>query len=645
MTRGAAQSTTANAATSKRKRNVTAQSNDEVTQLIAKRSRTHVRPAGSLGKVLDVPFDVLMEIFGHLLPGDLLSLGRVSKDFRELVMSPGFKSIWIQSRAHFPNSPQCPDDITEPMFAELAFGKSCLMCKRNGSHIFIIWRSRTRLCTNCIADSFVSFAFIKRLKLPQSIQGIVPSIYARSKFNYCQKSAKKWAAEYHSLKTQEEKAEWEKTKSDYLRSVSRHAGECEEWMTRVSEHLAQEKMGDVTDRKAKILELANSMGWADELSRVCSSKLLCDLEIDKICRKPLTNASIAQAKAVIDRVLQKLKNARVEAEKEALYTPRMELLQETYDRAVKDWMPSEKAPWISDVFVVPRIRSVVVDTPAEVTVTHECFFDEDTFSSIVEEAKNIRLGKLMELIEDGYTSLKKGYDPAAVASLASTVFGKTFSVGSPVDSAIMTTPKALLYKGNTYWTQQLGLVERVAMEVFRYGPWNFEKRVVFHSSAHHIICNLIDMCGMDPSTTTLIQMNTTDPIFECVPCNSFYRGRLMMRWTEAASHIQGCHYEEIDSKYDFLEMPKTQDLERTRTGIKDAEERIAYSRHMDMRCEHCSSEATIVEMRRHLLDKHNIEYPTEDDWEYTEAAPMITVHWLWPPRPPTNRSRELMDAW
>jgi hypothetical protein len=50
-------------------------------------------------------------------------------------------SIWKHSRSQFADLPDCPDDLSEPQYAELIFGKACtvsLVFKFSGGHCSLI---------------------------------------------------------------------------------------------------------------------------------------------------------------------------------------------------------------------------------------------------------------------------------------------------------------------------------------------------------------------------------------------------------------------------------------------------------------------------------------------------------------------------
>jgi hypothetical protein len=65
------------------------------------------------------------QIFGHLNPLDLLHLARTTKDLRAILMKRSSISIWKHARSQFDDLPDCPDDLSEPQYAELLFGKAC----------------------------------------------------------------------------------------------------------------------------------------------------------------------------------------------------------------------------------------------------------------------------------------------------------------------------------------------------------------------------------------------------------------------------------------------------------------------------------------------------------------------------------------
>ncbi|KAF8844141.1 hypothetical protein BDN67DRAFT_871570, partial [Paxillus ammoniavirescens] len=83
------------------------------------------RVAGRLAGLMEMPMDILFEIFGHLMPLDVLRLARTTKQFRRVLMHRSSLSIWIAARKNVPDLPDCPPHMSEPQFANLVFDTHC----------------------------------------------------------------------------------------------------------------------------------------------------------------------------------------------------------------------------------------------------------------------------------------------------------------------------------------------------------------------------------------------------------------------------------------------------------------------------------------------------------------------------------------
>jgi len=63
-----------------------------------------------------------------LQPLDLLNLSRTSKSLRSMLMKKNSIAVWRRARANLAGLPECPDDLTEPQYTELVFGRTCFVC-------------------------------------------------------------------------------------------------------------------------------------------------------------------------------------------------------------------------------------------------------------------------------------------------------------------------------------------------------------------------------------------------------------------------------------------------------------------------------------------------------------------------------------
>ncbi|PCH38323.1 hypothetical protein WOLCODRAFT_66907 [Wolfiporia cocos MD-104 SS10] len=104
---------------------------------------------GGLKDMLNMPTDILLEIFRHFHPRDLLSLARTTKEFRAFLMSRNSSlNIWKASRQHIEGLPDCPEHLSEPAYANLVFFPHCHNCLR-GNVKAVLWHLNARYCKDC----------------------------------------------------------------------------------------------------------------------------------------------------------------------------------------------------------------------------------------------------------------------------------------------------------------------------------------------------------------------------------------------------------------------------------------------------------------------------------------------------------------
>lgn len=65
------------------------------------------------------------QVFGYVLPQDLLRLARVTKSFRAIVLNRASRRIWKVSFARMVGLPACPTNLSFPAWANLLYGTLC----------------------------------------------------------------------------------------------------------------------------------------------------------------------------------------------------------------------------------------------------------------------------------------------------------------------------------------------------------------------------------------------------------------------------------------------------------------------------------------------------------------------------------------
>jgi len=74
------------------------------------------------------------------------------------------------------------------------------------------------------------------------------------------------------------------------------------------------------------------------------------------------------------------------------------------------------------------------------------------------------------------------------------------------------------------------------------GRWNFDDVYASCIAAPKEIqmanmLAVLKVLDLDPTTTTVDQLNDLDPIVECLSCSTLYRGRCVMDWTAVVSYL------------------------------------------------------------------------------------------------------------
>ncbi|KAG8983958.1 hypothetical protein FRB93_006870 [Tulasnella sp. JGI-2019a] len=116
--------------------------------------------------LLQLPVDVVFEVFKQTHPRDLLQLARTNKAIRKDLMSKSASGIWASARANSPKLyPPCPPDMSEPQWAVL-FGPDCMICGKENAE-FTDYDLRLRGCGPCLRKSCVPFGVVYTRCLPE----------------------------------------------------------------------------------------------------------------------------------------------------------------------------------------------------------------------------------------------------------------------------------------------------------------------------------------------------------------------------------------------------------------------------------------------------------------------------------------------
>ncbi|TFK69652.1 hypothetical protein BDN72DRAFT_897128 [Pluteus cervinus] len=131
------------------------------------------RRKGKLHRLLELPYDILLEVLYQLDPYSLLRLSRASRDLRTFLMARASRHIWLAVLKNA-GMPECPPGLSEPRYFRLVFDITCLECGvRRAKDVH--WEAKTRCCKECASEIFTLWSLSS--SLPYEVRSYVPSIF------------------------------------------------------------------------------------------------------------------------------------------------------------------------------------------------------------------------------------------------------------------------------------------------------------------------------------------------------------------------------------------------------------------------------------------------------------------------------------
>lgn len=202
-------------------------------------SEAQVIQLESLEPLTRFPLDVLYEIFGHLHPYDLLQLARTTQRLRTILMRRSAAGIWKATISNVEGLPECPSDLDEPQYVNLAFDDHCHLCFDPNVHD-VFWSCRVRCCKSCVEENFVSdFDLKKRIPVAPGdhrYKTIFPYIvyprpgpYRPGRILFYLPVAERYIREFRQLENKRSMEQWSSEKKEEQSRRLTHAALCESW--------------------------------------------------------------------------------------------------------------------------------------------------------------------------------------------------------------------------------------------------------------------------------------------------------------------------------------------------------------------------------------------------------------------------------
>ncbi|PPR01424.1 hypothetical protein CVT24_001898 [Panaeolus cyanescens] len=614
------------------------------------------RMRGSLERVLNMPFDLLPEIFGHLEPQDLLNLSRTSKDLRNLLMSRSSRSIWLQSMANAPEMVDCPSYISEPAWIDYLFGKGCMGCGKNTNATHTLEREFIRLCMKCVKErltaikDLTTFAATRVYPISVAINNGLYPLSANSNIMYLEPSRdERWTKEYKALTTDEARTEWEERTLAEEGARIKIARACSQLWARRHLRLEDEMRQLQMERKKQIVEHIRKMGWGEEIDKAGGDFPSNRLHlISFIYQKNITPRILSNWESYLRSIMQSMKNERLAREQRSCWKTRMTKFSNIASPLIVGLSEREPRPGLRDVFECQRVKDLVFKTSPEVTLEDIDFgFVNELLPEIVQHWRESASAQLVAKIRSTM-GVQHDIDPSTVLSLATSVFACDDRY--PCFKRSLWFSDALAHPCCTPPSSQndVGMENEPTYLHFARKPWS-AKTLQFRKFDYNVISQVVELCGLDPATATIEQMNALDHVFECTKCRKPSSGRQVMNWQGVLQHFRQVHgHFLIDISDIVLVILDGEDAQKAKEKIAEVREKRMYQEHFKILCMHCSHSGKLASIRRHILQRHdNVPVPKEGvDFMLSGKNPncyQVSPAEIWPPYVDMNDDGDLEE--
>ncbi|KAI0372952.1 hypothetical protein BV20DRAFT_963395 [Pilatotrama ljubarskyi] len=612
-----------------------------------------------LSKLVDMPLDILFEVFGHLNPYDLVQLSRTTKALRNILMRRSAITIWRNARRNVEDLPDCPPDLTEPAYANLLFDHHCHFCVK-ARVMTVLWTSRSRACKPCLKAHFtplfdVLVAAAEHLPPgPHQLiktSSMVPMEYLNNKlyvrndvYHEILERIKECNGDEAALK------KLENERSAMVKVLKDSAVKFTEWQIMQNNKRTMDLLDLRVRRRKQIIERLCELGYGEDL------KWMSYERVDQFVEHPL----VRQAKELTDRIWNNIKAPMIafalEARTERLmrlrcahYINRLALVRDTVVRFLVRRPLWESLPSVADFsFWTPDFRHML-DEP------------RDAFYGPLQLPQPVLDVLLAEVVREWRKTMQRrlygmivaATEPSASASASASVnpegqgpsiAGTTtdaaaprpepsadqisarvcsartwFRCTNPSCAALLEYPRVLSHRCahaappvNLHPTTDAEDLRNAYALVLEELPWNFEENtVVYDVRAQEAAEKVVRACGRDPKRTDAWEMTGAKVRLACSLCSK--NGQTcIMTWKRAVAHL--CEHSAAG-----------QDAKVTRLSKRDARlaRRLEPLRLMPyfssvykmwgcVRC-HVGPAMTLVEMFEHCEDEHMIDGPEQEE--------------------------------
>ncbi|RXW15572.1 hypothetical protein EST38_g10286 [Candolleomyces aberdarensis] len=529
------------------------------------------------GAFIDLPLDILCEIFKLLPPLSLLQLARTAKSCRKFLMSRASKSFWTCALSDVEALPPCPDDMSEPHYVHLMFSNDCHDCLRplselmeDGDELHLYLEARTQLCRACSLKHFKRWGDLPEgvtLALSEFVLATTnrltkdelkdsnkysrhrePQRVLNQRTRFHVKTALALHSEYQKIKGTKAKKAWKDNQRKLWVTKEEHANACKVYFDK-AEEIAKVRDGELrVQRIERVREKLMDLGWGEEL-KFTVGKL--PSEVYDWCysspAKELTDKEWESVKDQIVSSMERTREARLKIDIRKLLKQRIVTwVKPAYVSFFFSQPPNTLIPTFHEVCLTEAFRTPLCTLPLDQKLSADLF--ESAIAQLpafAEEWRNHRIEQVLTLVRNSPTykaTPANDITADAVLPLASTIFKCADCKERLVYPSVLThqclfaaisLPKIedFVYAMPTPTTPREihipnvpSIMNDVSLLLFSLNYsmiWKGLGTVKFDDDAHQHALLMLDALDLSRTKTTVDEMEAKQPYVECL-CQCFW---------------------------------------------------------------------------------------------------------------------------
>ncbi|RDB24403.1 hypothetical protein Hypma_008379 [Hypsizygus marmoreus] len=573
--------------------------------------------------LLDLPLDLIYEIFGHLHPLDVYNIAQTTKALQNIILERNSRSLWKTVYERHPDIPQCPPHMPEPAWTMLIFIPS--VCEECGDYrVFTDFSLRRRLCQSC-ADS----CYVRKHPLEGAEPGPFPIdhiVWTLLPFSCRSDEFLPWAIstelEDHQRRynsrdveamantvarfkqdiaegrpgAEEDFARFNISTKKALLLWTKHADECIMWSNRGLMDACKEYEDVSEDLIRRMKERLENLGYND--MDMDEYELSEEAKIDNVCR--LTRRAWRKIRPRLEAQVTAQRDRRLRFEREILIERRKVIIKDGYDEYKKTLQPStwKHLPHHTELFAYDAFSDLLnLPSDSDLTVPM-CSAAFEKLPEYHAHQRECQVRELVSMLPDTDISMD---DPLATM----TQLGLCTSIFTCIRCAV----SGGVPRYHAFGWEDVRTHNWCPRDDLSPGQW------AFSAVGSRVAAGLARFLDLDPQTTSMADMDQVNARFVCAQCPIVrYRGvfgRQVLTWRESVIHAiqeQSGRSHRMHSWH--LLTPETTAV------IKHHEDKHPNPSEKAWSCNHCSLHflnfTTRKDAYNHVKDIHSIDTPTED---------------------------------